>query len=47
MVTVFRASNFTVQNEVKEFNTQNVLMYIITLKIAFAETSISGKEKPA
>jgi len=41
MVTAFRISNFTVQNEVKEFNTQNVLMYIITLNIALSESHIN------
>lgn len=48
-VTTFKISNFTVQHEVKEFNTQNVLMYIITLNIALSvgviQTSLSGKEK--
>jgi len=41
MDTAFRISNFTVQNEVKEFNTQNVLTYIITLNIALSESHIN------
>jgi hypothetical protein len=35
MVTAFRISNSTIQNKVKEFNTQNVFMYMYMFSCNF------------